>query len=677
MTGRIVVELAPLGDRVQEFTDRCTLAGADEPDLTLGQLLSEVPAVGRRPFDADLLGIRVARLRVRVWQPAAGEPVHLPPGLTVERLGGATDGPAAGPEPSPSPRTEPAAEHAAEHIAEPATAHPEQLTEKAAVRVVHKPEIDRCAAYLDSGLSVLVRCEKLLVEHLAGEIAGRSGRSVQIVQAQPAGTGRQTIGLGGGQSGRRQEILAALQTAVREAKANTVVVVPHLDLLAGGNDTALNPEARELTDVVYERSDCVLLAFIDPSLAVPEVLANRFAVRIEFDILPRVVAGPGDTRIPVADALVTREEAAAFDGFRAQELYKHIAGFNAVRLRHALRFALHQHRHTHATFEDLVAELRVFKAATSSAFEVPNVEFTDIGGYDDVRHQIFRALRLLGKADDLPQKLRNELVPRGFIFHGPPGTGKTLFAKATANALNATIQVVSGPEVTDMYVGESERKVREIFAEARRNAPAVIVFDEFDSIASRRSGREDGGSRAGNAMVAQLLTELDGFRPEVPVLVIGTTNRLDIIDDALLRPSRFQPVHIDLPDLSARRAIAEVHSRHFEVPAGEAVLDRIALATAGMNGDEIRSVFRDARAGEVLGDPPGPVDARRLGELVGALRQAGQDRDVSRGQHGVRPAGQARVMLAIDTGRRAPATTTITVDPDADRDEGQGEATGA
>jgi len=88
----------------------------------------------------------------------------------------------------------------------------------------------------------------------------------------------------------------------------------------------------------------------------------------------------------------------------------------------------------------------------------------------------------------------------------------------------------------DKYLGESERKVRDLFAEARRNAPAVIVFDEFDAIAGRRGGQDDGASRASNAVVAQLLTELDGFRPEVPVLIIGTTNRIDLIDDALLRP---------------------------------------------------------------------------------------------------------------------------------------------
>jgi len=157
-----------------------------------------------------------------------------------------------------------------------------------------------------------------------------------------------------------------------------------------------------------------------------------------------------------------------FAGFDAPELYKHIAGMNAVRLRHALRFAFHQHRPVAGAeaepprFADLVQELRVFKAKTSSSFEMPTVTFGQIGGYDTVKEELKRAVEIVGGAAELPDNLRHDLVPRGFIFHGPPGTGKTLFAKAVANAMDATIQVVSGPEITDMYVGESERKVREL-----------------------------------------------------------------------------------------------------------------------------------------------------------------------------------------------------------------------
>jgi transitional endoplasmic reticulum ATPase len=660
--------LVPLADP-GGFELRCLAAERREPELRLRQLLAELPALAAAPVADELLDIRVARLNITVAAPDPRRPLFWPAGMTV--VG------AAHPAPGPSgdgataavtaERDKPtgqggSAEHggAAEPqaAAKPTGEHPMTIKASTAVLIAHHEEINRAAGYLVRGLSVLVRCEKLLVEHLATEIPQRSNRTAQIPQARAGANARDLLGMPGG---RRQELLAALQEAVRSANPKLhVVVVPHLDLLAGGSDAGLSAEARELTDVLYERSECVLLAFVDPSLVIPEVLANRFAVRLAIDILPREVTTETGARVPIGKALITQEEASLFSPFDPVGLYKHIAGLNAVRLRHAVEYAHHQHRHAAATFERLLAELRTFKAVTSSAFEVPNVSFDEIGGYEDVERELKRALRLIAGADALPPRLRQELVPRGFIFHGPPGTGKTLFAKAVATAFDATILVVSGPEVTDMYVGESERKVREIFAEARRNAPAVVVFDEFDSIATRRSGREDGGSRANNAMVAQLLTEMDGFRPEVPVLIIGTTNRLDIIDDALLRPSRFKPIRIDLPDEAARREIAKVHAGHFGVPVSDPLLDRIAVATSRMNGDEIRSVFRDAKADELVGEPRRVADARRLGELVGTLRRSNQERDVGRQAGAERRQGGGRSrapMIPLPTRAGAPTSS--------------------
>ncbi len=651
---RTRLTLVPLADRAV-FESRYQLADVDEPDLTLGKLLSELPAFSLTPIDGELLERRVARLRIEVAEPSGDVPLYWPPGMAF-----AGRAPASGLATGSGER---AADDAATAQgpggggAKPGLDHPVSIDTRTAVLIAHDEEIRRAAAYLEpghDGMSVLVRCEKLLVEHLAAAISARSGRTVRVIEPGPDGGGRDLPGFS---AGRRQGMLAGLQAAVTTANpATDLIVVPHLDLLAGGSDAALTSEARELTDVLYERSGAVLLAFVDPSLSIPEVLANRFAVRIAIDILPREVRTSDGVRVPIGRALVTAEEAKlfAFGEGDATALYKHIAGMNAARLRHAVSFAFHQYSHSGATFGRLVAELRLFKATTSNSFELPNVSFDQIGGYPDVRAELRRALDLLARADSLPEKLRHELVPRGFIFHGPPGTGKTLFAKAVATAFDATILVVSGPEVTDMYVGESERKVREIFAEARRNAPAVIVFDEFDSIAARRSGREDGGSRAGNAIVAQLLTEMDGFRPEVPVLIIGTTNRLDIIDEALLRPSRFKAIRIDLPDLSARKAIARVHARHFDIEVSEELLDRIAVATNRMNGDEIRSIFRDARANNLVGHPPRPADARALGELVGQLRRATQERDVDR-DRGQRPrtgAGRTGTEMVVLTPRR-------------------------
>jgi transitional endoplasmic reticulum ATPase len=222
-----------------------------------------------------------------------------------------------------------------------------------------------------------------------------------------------------------------------------------------------------------------------------------------------------------------------------------------------------------------------------------------------------------------------------------------------------------------MYHGESERKVRDLFAEARRNAPAVVVFDEFDSIAGRRSGWDDGGSRASNAVVAQLLTELDGFRPEVPVLIIGTTNRIDLIDDALLRPSRFKPINVDLPDELARREIAKVHAEHFDIPVSAELLYEIGRATDKLNGDEIRSLFRDARADELVGRvTPGLPVPRRLGELLGTLRRAQAEREVPQR----RGLGQRQQPAMVLLTAAQPDAVLLTDDVEVDietADEGQ------
>jgi transitional endoplasmic reticulum ATPase len=634
------------------FYDRYVLGSADEPDLTLRQLLAEFPAFALDPVLPAVLDSKVANLRIEIEAADPDTPLYLPPSLTL--LGTVADGQtaadAAGGPPGTSAPT-PAAT-GADEPPEVLDAHPERLSEREAVLIAHAEEISAAAAYLKSGMSVLIRCEKLLVEHLSQRIATLSERPARRIAIDAeAKSGIPLAALGGS---RRSDLIAGLEKAVREAVPSDIVVIPHLDLLAGGTDASLSSEGREIIDLVYENTDRVLLAFTDPSLSIPEVLANRFAVRIAMNILPREVTASDGKRVPIGVALVTREEADLFEGFDPHTFYKHVAGMNAVRLRHALLYALHEHKTEEAakrpTFDLLLHMLRMFKASTSSTFELPNTPLNDIGGYDEVKVEIKKALAIINGAIDAPgglsKKMRNELIPRGFIFHGPPGTGKTLFAKAIATEMGGTIQVVSGPEVTDMYVGESERKLRELFAEARRNAPAVLVFDEFDSIAARRTGRDDGGSRAGNAVVAQLLTELDGFRTEVPVLIIGTTNRIDIIDEALLRPSRFRAIKIGYPEEpEARKAIAQIHARHFEVECGGELLDAIANSTNGMNGDEIRSIFRDAKANELVGDRR-KADARVLGEMIGRLRYAQQSREAESnelsGRPGARAVGHAR-----------------------------------
>lgn len=513
---------------------------------------------------------------------------------------------------------------------------PEKIEPEDATRIAYASYVREVASFLRAGLSVLVSCEKIVVPHLAEHIVRVGGKEPQVLDlpTEPAGETAPPADMLQqlGNASLRQRLLAQLREMLQDLTSEQVLVITQLDLLGGGSDSSLANETRDLVDLLYGAKDAILLGFSDPSLTVPEVLAARFAVRLAIEGSPRAVWHPSDGSLqPIEQVLVTVAEADRFAGIDKVDFYKYVAGLNPVRLRQAITYSYEETKGRDlVTVKDLQDNIRKFKVQASSSFEIPTVSFEDIGGYTDVKAEIQRALDVMSAARSLPeqyQELRGELIPKGFIFHGEPGTGKTLFAKAIANSMEATIQVVSGPEVTDKYVGESERKIRELFAEARRNAPAVIVFDEFDSIAASRSSSDDGGSRAGNAMVAQILTEMDGFRADVQMLVIGTTNRLEIIDRALLRPSRFQSFHIGLPDAEARRGIIAVHARRFDIDVS-GLLDPLIVASDGWNGDEIRALFRDAFVGQWREGIA--ADAERLGQLVGRYQRARREQQRSK-----------------------------------------------
>ncbi|MFI9831294.1 ATP-binding protein [Streptomyces sp. NPDC051913] len=616
MTRALRLATADHGDRM----DLLGTAG----DRPLREVLASCEVWLLDPLDEELLerpwSDFAADIRLRS-EIHPGTPLFAPPGITAP--------------PAATSLTKPPAENTGgvEAASEPESAdHPDRITDAQAVRLAYYPHIERVASLLRSRLPVLVISEKLIVTHLWEEMVTLAEcRGIRLDDDSTddeggggRGSGDPVADMNGAQLSTRQRRLARLRAQLEELKEGDVIVLTHLDLLAGSADIGRHAEARELVELLYAFPDQLVLAFADPTLPLPDVLAERFSARVTLSGLPPKVRTPETEETLLGAALVTREEAETFEGFQPREFYKHVAGMNPVRLRQAMRYAHEKHRTQpkRATQQDLRETLLTFKAQQSSHFEVPNVTLGDIGGYDEVKDEIRQTLAIISGAQSLPddmEEVRSELVPRGIIFYGPPGTGKTLFAKAIANGMNATIQVVSGPEVTDMYVGESERKVREIFASARRSAPSVIVFDEIDAITMERSNRPDGGSRAGNSVVAQILTEMDGFRPEVPMLVIGTTNRIDIIDKALLRPSRFRSIAISLPDVTARRAILRHHAGRYHISLDDEVLELIAEATAGRNGDELRSLMRDAFVGRHMhGIEP---DARRLGWLVGRLQQ--------------------------------------------------------
>ncbi len=223
--------------------------------------------------------------------------------------------------------------------------------------------------------------------------------------------------------------------------------------------------------------------------------------------------------------------------------------------------------------------------------EVPEVRWSDIGGLEHVKQQLREAVEWPMKHPEVFEKMGID-APKGILLFGPPGCGKTLLAKAVATESGANFIAVRGPEILSKWVGESEKAVRQIFRRARQVAPTVIFFDEIDSIAPARGSRFDSGVT--DRIVNQLLTEMDGIEPLRKVVVIGATNRPDILDPALLRPGRFDRlIYVPPPDYKARIEIFKVHTRKMPL-APDVNLEELARKTEGYSGADIEAVCREA-----------------------------------------------------------------------------------
>jgi transitional endoplasmic reticulum ATPase len=224
--------------------------------------------------------------------------------------------------------------------------------------------------------------------------------------------------------------------------------------------------------------------------------------------------------------------------------------------------------------------------------QVPDIKWDDIGGLENAKQELQEAVEWPLKYPDSFDKF-GVRPPKGVLIYGPPGTGKTLLAKAVANESQANFIAVKGPELLSKWVGESEKGVREVFRKARQTAPTVIFFDEIDSIASTRAG---GSSDSGvtQRVVNQLLTEIDGLEELQDVSVVAATNRVDIMDPALLRPGRFdRHIKVGDPNDKARLAIFKVHTKKMPM-ADDVDLKYLAKNTEGYVGADIEAVCREA-----------------------------------------------------------------------------------
>ncbi|MGD0952851.1 MAG: proteasome-activating nucleotidase [Methanotrichaceae archaeon] len=225
--------------------------------------------------------------------------------------------------------------------------------------------------------------------------------------------------------------------------------------------------------------------------------------------------------------------------------------------------------------------------------EAPDVAFSQIGGLDSQISEIREIVELPLKRPDLFVHVGIE-PPKGVLLYGPPGTGKTILAKAVANSTDATFLRVVGSEFVQKYIGEGARLVRELFEMAKNKSPAIIFVDELDAIGARRLDGATSGDREVQRTLMQLLAEMDGFDPRGEVKLIAATNRLDMLDPALLRPGRFDRViEIPMPNKDAIESILKIHTQGMSLDE-EVDLKHIADLAVGASGADLRALATEA-----------------------------------------------------------------------------------
>lgn len=489
---------------------------------------------------------------------------------------------------------------------------PTELSPFAAVEAAYPAELGRVCEALRRGLPVMIEADKELTPFFYKCLRDRlkpEGKQFLYLDSRP--TAEPQPGLPA--PSLMVALIAQLRDAVRGAVRERIVVLPHLDLLTTSSG-GLTAEAREVIPLLYENPEMLWVGFKDPSFPLPRVIENLFPHR-------ESLLGVSRDRLRY---LVTQRESRKFGrGLRPYALYKHVSGVNAVRLRRLLA-AL--------TGEDYPADPRhacaqLRSATLTGSLSVPELDLhRDIGGYTPVKERLQREiLDVLAHKDALadPEQIKQveALLPRGMIFWGPPGTGKTLFAKAMASALGAAVIVVSGPELKSRWVGESEENLRQLFVRARQAAPCLIIFDELDSFAAARGTYT--GSGVEHSMVNQLLTEMDGFRKEELVFVVGTTNFVESLDPALLRPGRFEfQLCIPYPNSTDRRAILSIYDQKLGLNLSERAMDYAVKRTGDLvegtgtrySGDHLQALCRALarrRLREGSRGPTEPLDVER------------------------------------------------------------------
>lgn len=237
----------------------------------------------------------------------------------------------------------------------------------------------------------------------------------------------------------------------------------------------------------------------------------------------------------------------------------------------------------------LVPSILAIEKENNSDKDKPNVSFKDVAGLEEIKEELQETIDFINNS--YKYKSMGAKIPKGILFYGPPGTGKTLLAKAVAGETNSNFLYASGSEFVEKYVGVGAKRVRTLFEKAKKDSPSIIFIDEIDAIGTKRNLESNNEK---DQTLNQLLVELDGFNTNDTVIVIGATNRLDLLDEALLRPGRFdRHIYIGNPNKSAREKILEVHTNN--KPLDKSInIPELARKTTGLSGAQLANIANEA-----------------------------------------------------------------------------------